>query len=161
MYFSPLMLPYDGSAASAHALRHVVENLRGTAAQVMLVNVQPPLIHEPELMGLGPALARAERKEGEKVLAPARAILQEAGLDHTAEVAFGEPAEVIARMAEAGGSRLVVVGASRRRSIADYLRASLVSRLLAISAVPVTIVREPARPGDGTRRRDNFAFLAA
>jgi nucleotide-binding universal stress UspA family protein len=92
MKSSPLLLAYDGSPASGHALHYVVENLRDTVAKVVLVNVQPPLIHEPELMELGPALARADRAEGERILAPARAVLEEAGISHTAEVAFGEPA---------------------------------------------------------------------
>src|SRR5690349_12332928 len=100
MYFSPLLLAYDGSAASDHALGYVVENLRDTAAEVVVINVQPPLIHEPELMDLGPALARADREEGERILAPARAILRDAGIRHTAEVVFGEPAEAVARAAQ-------------------------------------------------------------
>jgi nucleotide-binding universal stress UspA family protein len=160
MYFSPLMLPYDGSSASAEALRHLVENLRGTPAQVMLVNVQPPLVHEPEFTELGPALARAERAEGERLLAPARAVLQEAGISHTAEVAFGDPAAVIARLAEARGCQLVVAGVSRRRSVADFLGTSLVRRLLEISPVPVAIVRAPASALGGERRFARFPFLA-
>ena len=161
MYFSPLLVPYDGSPASVHALRYVAENFRDTAVEVVLINIQPPLIHEPELMGLGPALARDDRKEGERILAPARAILEEAGISHTAEVGFGEPAEAVARMAQARGSRHIVAGASHRRSIAHFFRPSMASRLLALSPVPVIIVREPAPVADGKRRFANFAFLSA
>src|SRR5690349_21388346 len=140
MHFSPVMLPYDGSPASAHALRYVVENLRGSDAEVVMINVQPPLIHEPELVGLGSALAWADRQEGERILAPARAILDEAGINHTAEVVFGEPADAIARIVDPRGGRLVVAGAGRRRSLAEFFRGSMASRLLAVSPVPVTIV---------------------
>ena len=157
--FSPLLLPYDGSAASSYALRYVAESLRDTDAKVVVINVQPPLIHEPELMDLGPALARADRAEGERILAPARAVLEEAGISHTAEVAFGEPAEAIARLAQVRGCRLVVAGASRRRPMGRFFRASTASRLLAISPVPVIVVREPAPAADGTRRLANMAFL--
>jgi nucleotide-binding universal stress UspA family protein len=161
MYFSPLMMPYDGSTASAAALRHLADNLRGTAAQVMLVNVQPPLIHEPELMELGPALARADRAEGERALAPARAVLEQAGISHTAEVAFGDPAAVISRLAQARGCQLVVAGASPRRSVADFLGTSVARRLLEISPVPVAIVRAPLHAVDGGRRSSKFAFFAS
>ena len=159
--FSPLLLAYDGSPASVHALHYVVENLRDTAAKVVMVNVQPPLIHEPELMDLGPALARADRAEGERILAPARAVLKEAGIGHTAEVAFGEPAAAVARLAQVRGCRLVVAGASHRRPMGGFLRASMVSRLIAASPVPVTIVREPAPVANGTRRLAEFAFPGA
>src|SRR5687767_10226075 len=124
MYFSPLLVPYDGSAAADKAVRYVAENFRDPAVEVRLVNVQRPILEDDALRHVAPLIAREARAEGEKILAPAAAVLEEAGVRHAVEVGFGDPAETLVRIAVARGARLIVVGAKQRRTLVDLVRSS-------------------------------------
>jgi nucleotide-binding universal stress UspA family protein len=114
-----ILLPVDGSEGSSHAARHVA----GIAAMVPdlhvhLLNVQPPgddwMIRR---MLKSEELDTMEKQWGESALAPARAILKEAGPAITEHIVQGEVAETIARLARELDCDQIVMGSHGRTAL--------------------------------------------
>lgn len=127
-----ILVPTDGSPASAAALQHVLDlHHAGLRASVVLVNVQPPATlyeivtaHDPDV------IRQVKSTAGADLLAPAEALLQRLGIDYEAEVAGGEPAAMIVELAENYGCALIVMGGA----------GEVVDAVVAYSPLPVTVV---------------------
>lgn len=131
-----VLLPFDGSAAARHALRHVARNLEGLDARVLLANVQRVHV-DAEMLHAARHLAQLHRVEAEAILRPACELLESAGVQYDAEVAFGQPARVIARMAEERGCELIVMGTRGRGGLLGALRRSMTESVADRATVPV------------------------
>lgn len=138
-----ILVPADGSPAAMAALRHVLELCgAGLQASVVLVNVQPPATlyevvtaHDPDV------IREVKGAAGADLLAPAEALLQQAGVDYELEVAGGEPAPMIVELAENYGCTLIVMGA-------DDAGGDVVDDVLAQCPLPVTVVPVPEAAAD-------------
>ena len=145
-----VLLPFDGSAAAHHALRYIARNLGGLEARVLLANVQRVHV-DAEMLHSARYLAELHRVEAEATLRPACELLESAGVQYDAEVAFGQPARVIARLAEAHGCDLIVMGTRGRGGLLGALRRSMTDRVADRAGVPVMRIplsagEEPAGP---------------
>ena len=138
-----VLLPFDGSRASLHAVRHVARSLEGLDAKVLLLNVQQVVV-DAEMLYAARSIAHVHRQEGEALLRPAMAILERHGIRHEAEVAFGPPAAVIARLAEERHYALIVMGTRARNPIVEFFARSVAVRVRRKTRVPVMLVREDA-----------------
>ena len=139
------LVPIDGSDCSLRAVEHVIAK-RGKLAdpstlRIHLLNVQPPLrgdismfINEEQIKGY-------HRDEGEKALARARALLDRAGAAYRFHIKVGEPAEVIARMAEERGCDEIVMGTHGWGSVVGLLMGSVATKVLHLAKVPVLLVK--------------------
>jgi len=138
-----ILLPVDGSEGSSKAARHVAHIAAMMPdVEVHLLNVQPPgddwmvrrLIKAEEL-------AVMEADWAESALAPARSILQKAGvscLNHTVQ---GEVAATIARLAQELGCDQIIMGTQGRSALGDLVLGSVAVKVLHLSSVPVTLVK--------------------
>ena len=140
-----VLVPFDGSAAAHHALRYVARNLEGLEASVLLVNVQRVLV-DAEMLHATRSIAQIHRAEAEAILRPACELLDSAGAQYEAEVAFGQPARAIARMAEERGCDLIVMGTRGRGGMLGALRRSTTERVADRTSVPVMRLPLPAGP---------------
>lgn len=138
-----ILLPVDGSEHSARAARHVVNSVRScTDYEVLLLNVQEE-IDAPEIRSHMPQreIEAMQETRGGDALAPARAVLEKAGLDFTPTVLIGPVAETIAQFAADHGCEKIVMGTRGLGAIAGVLLGSVTTRLLHLTDLPVTLVK--------------------
>jgi nucleotide-binding universal stress UspA family protein len=134
-----ILVPVDGSRNALHAVRHAA----ALGARVELLNVQPPLplygmvrayLHERQYREACAGLA-------ERALAPARRVLQRAGVGYGAHVLFGEPGATIAAAARRYRCASIVMG-TRGLGVAEgLLLGSVATKVIHFSRVPVTLVK--------------------
>jgi nucleotide-binding universal stress UspA family protein len=128
---SPLLFPVDGSEPSQAAVR------QGVALTQNFPNCSPKLtlLHVIDLVLLGAAYAEGIDplvKQGEKVLARSRGILEEAGLREmfTEKLLAGAPSRVIAEEAEEGRYALILMGARGLSPLKHFFLGSVSSDVL-------------------------------
>ncbi len=149
-----ILIAVDGSADALQAVQHVLALVRrGLAAELVLANVQEPAsLYEMVVVHDADSIEELRRRAGADLLAPAEALLQEAGVPFESEVAGGDPQHVLVELAENYGCHAIVMGA-RGEVSSDFpstgfgMATSLggvAEAVLAHSPVPVTVVR--ARP---------------
>ncbi|HEX9883396.1 MAG TPA: universal stress protein [Desulfobaccales bacterium] len=128
---SPMLLPLDGSESSLAAVRQaaaLAQAFRPMAPSLTLFHVI-----DIALMGMkiheGP---NALVEEGEKILAVARGILQEAGLEGCWEekLVSGQPAQAIVQQAEEGGYPLILMGSRGLSGLAKLLIGSVTNSVV-------------------------------
>lgn len=138
-----ILLPVDGSEQSVRAARHVVNSLRScNSYQVLLLNVQAP-IDAPEIRSHMPEreIEAMQETRGGDALAPARAVLDQAGVAYAPSVLIGPVAETIAQFAADQGCEKIVMGARGLGAVAGMLMGSVTARVLHLTQLPVTLVK--------------------
>ena len=106
-----LLLPIDADAARTKAA--VAEALRICAqepVQVHLLNVQPLVSSHVAMFFCEGELQQTQLEAGAEDLAPARALLDAAGVSYTSTVKVGRSAETIARVARELSCDRIVMG---------------------------------------------------
>lgn len=138
-----ILLPVDGSAGSSRAAHHVAHMAAMMpGCEVHLLNVQPPgddwmvrrMIKADELAAL-------EADWGEAALAPARNLLQQAGISCLSHILQGEVAATVVRLAKELGCDQIMMGTQGRSALGDLLLGSVAVKVLHLSSVPVTLVK--------------------
>jgi nucleotide-binding universal stress UspA family protein len=153
-----ILLPVDGSAAALQAVRHALDLVRqGLDASFVLANVQEaPTLYEV-VVGHDPeTLAAVRAGAGADLLAPAEALLQQAGCGYDSEVAGGDPHHTLLEMAERYGCDAIVMGARSEGEGGPGALGSVALAVLQHAAVPVTLVRAP-EPADAADAEDREA----
>jgi nucleotide-binding universal stress UspA family protein len=138
-----ILFPVDGSEGSlkaAHHVAHMAAMMPG--CEVHLLNVQPlgddwmvrRMIKAEELAAL-------EAEWGEASLAPARSLLQQAGIPCLSHMLQGEVAATVVRLAKELGCDQIMMGTQGRSALGDLLLGSVAVKVLHLSSVPVTLVK--------------------
>jgi nucleotide-binding universal stress UspA family protein len=135
-----LLVTTDGSDMSLGAVRYVVKSAPGwNAPEIHLLHVQPP-IAGAALVGAG-AVKSFHKEEGDKALAPAKALLEAAGIKYEAHCAVGEIAEAIAGYARDRGVDQIVMSTQGNGFLEHLLLGSTTTKVLQLATVPVTLVK--------------------
>jgi YjbE family integral membrane protein len=143
-----LLVPVDGSKNSEFAVRHVVaEFLQDPAREVHLVNVQPPLSRHIAQFVSRRNRDDWHRAESEKALAPARRLLEQHGIPHTASYKLGERARTIADEARRLGCHRIVMSTARKNSLTRMLQDSTTNKVLELTSMPVELIAGNAVSG--------------
>jgi nucleotide-binding universal stress UspA family protein len=136
------LVPVDGSLAAVHALTHAIELARDLGqTRLVVINVQPDLDHSYHGGLLNPEALADLRRTGEEAAVEARKMLDEAGIDYEFAVIFGQPAEVIARVAKEQHCKGVILGTHAQGELRNALLGSAAHRVVELCEVPVTLVR--------------------
>ena len=136
-----LLVPVDASQNAAFAVRHVVnEFLKDSAMEVHLLNVQQPFSRHVAQFASRKNRDAWHREEAEKALAPARQLLEQHGVPHTANYKLGERAKVIVDEAKRLRCSQIVMGTARKNSITRMLQDSTTNRVLEMTTVPVELI---------------------
>jgi nucleotide-binding universal stress UspA family protein len=144
MYMKNVLLPYDGSDASARALRHLIQMPRERwPEQIHLLNVQiSPMFHGQILTHEDVRIAHeAQLGHGRKVLRPAEEELLSAGAPFRSHVLLGEPELVIAEQAVELGCDHIVMGTRGMGTIRSLVLGSVATKTVHLAQVPVTLVK--------------------
>jgi len=127
-----VLIPIDGSPTALRAVgcfAAAAPHLQQT--EVLLLNVQQP----------ADGAAAAQQQAGEKLLAPAQAALERAGIAHAAHVEFGDPAATIAEFAEKHGCKQIIMGTHGLGALASLVMGSVAAKVLHHASVPVMLVK--------------------
>jgi nucleotide-binding universal stress UspA family protein len=139
-----MLLPFDGSASALRALNYAVRLAKDNApVSIHLVHAhEEPLIYgEIAVYVSREQMAELQRAHSEDVLAPAAALLKQAGVSYTKEVLTGPVAESIAKRAEETGCDSIVMGTSGLSAIENLLMGSVATKVVHLATVPVTLVK--------------------
>jgi nucleotide-binding universal stress UspA family protein len=137
-----ILVPTDGSAAEEAALRYVIELACAAPVAVHLLNVQPPVMAgDVTLFTTAHTVAQQRRSAGEQALKRASGSLSAARIAHTTEVALGSPPAEIVRAAAAHACTKIVIATRNTGLMSLLLRRSVAQRVVALAAVPVTLVK--------------------
>jgi nucleotide-binding universal stress UspA family protein len=137
-----ILVPIDGSKPCDAAVRHAIREVRlGQVAHIHLINVQP---HLGAYVGrfIGTTTIRAFQRElGEKALARARRLLDEAAVPYSAHIYVGEAAATIAAAATALGVGEIVMSASGFGIPGSLAGHSLIGGVIRRTDVPVSVIK--------------------
>jgi nucleotide-binding universal stress UspA family protein len=123
----PTVVGFNGTAESVPGLRWAAEFARRHGTDLQAVTV-------------GRAGGPAERDHASRLLAAAFTQMDTAGINVTAEVVEGHPAEAL--LERAAGARLLVVGTRGRGRMREALTGSVAHACAEHSPVPVAVIRE-------------------
>ena len=136
-----ILVPVDGSENSLRAVAHAVGLARRHAdLRVHLLNVQPALPRHAARFVSRRALAGAREASGRLRLAAAERLLREAGVRYQSAVLSGEAPIVAARYAREYDISRVVVGTTRKSTLARLFTGSFANDLLQRVDVPVEVI---------------------
>ena len=138
-----ILLPVDGSSCSTRAVRYVVKHLRafGKNCRVIVVYVDPPTIERVSKYVSAEDLALFHERNATAALRAAKKLLSAGGVNFRERCVVGEAGSGIARVAKEEKSDLIVIGSHGRGALKSLLLGSVVTKTLALSRVPVLVVR--------------------
>jgi len=162
--FTHLLVPTDFSEPASQALRYAIEEATLHHAKGTLLHVLPPHtdtnvyyvtgmpVPSFDLEGTGVAAPSpspptvVRRDHGEEALARLHDLIPEAfrGI-WEAEVAAGQPAETIVRVARERNADLVVMGTHGRTGLQHVLLGSVAEKVVRLAPCPVLTVRYTGR----------------
>jgi nucleotide-binding universal stress UspA family protein len=165
MAFKHLLVPTDFSDPAQLALRHATEEAALHRARVTLLHVMPPsagtdvyYITGAPVAGAGAGLdpfaggrlapqvpaheTVVRRDRGEEALTKLKDLVPAAYRDQwTAEVASGQPADAIVRIAQERDVDLIVMGTHGRTGLQHVLLGSVAEKVVRLAPCPVLTVR--------------------
>ncbi len=158
-----ILIAVDGSTLSLDAVHHALELARnGLSASVVLANVQEPASLYELVVSRDPQLiAQASEEAGEFLMAPARTLLDQAGVAYEVAVGVGDPAHTLVDMIESLGCNMAILGARGQGAISSALLGSVSQAVAHNSLVPVTIVRHASKAQEGQEAQDSLAASAS
>jgi nucleotide-binding universal stress UspA family protein len=130
----------DGSEPARHALEAALDLAEALGAYVEALGVEGPLPRYAATAGEVDEAVREREAFFAGVLADARALGAERGLEVATRVLAGHPAEVIVRYANHTRADLVVVG-HKGHFLHDFLLGSTAARVTRHAHCPVLVVR--------------------
>jgi nucleotide-binding universal stress UspA family protein len=134
-----ILIPVENSAADEAILNHIKPFARMTGAQLLLVHVADGFVarNYNQLQ-----LAESEEmREDRAYLEKRQRELTDEGFTCQAELALGEPASEIVRLANARQIDLIAMAAHGHRLISDIFRGSTINEVRHKTTVPLLLVR--------------------
>jgi nucleotide-binding universal stress UspA family protein len=137
-----ILVPVDGSAHAERAVKHAVAMARqGQAVELHLLNVQPALTGNVVTFIDKPTRDDYHREEAEKALAPARALLKEAGISAIEHIGVGTPGPTIVAFAKRLGCVQIVMGSHGLGAAMQLVLGSVAQDVVRNTDCVVTIVK--------------------
>lgn len=138
--FTKILLATDGSPSAAEATRYASQLALLMGAQVIVLHAYPRVpsfLGEPNLSQMIHQMVR----EADNIVGPVVEELAAAGIDVSAEMLEGPPAEAILAVAANSGCDLIVMGTRGHGQLAGVLLGSVSHKVLAHATAPVLVVR--------------------
>ncbi len=139
-----ILLAVDGSECSLRAVDHLVSHVAWfrDVPEIHLLHVHPPVPIGRVQSHIGKdTLHEYYREESQLQLTPVQARLDAAGRFHTTHIHVGQPAEIIAKMANDLHCDLIILGTHGRGALAGMVMGSVVTRVLHLATCPVMLVK--------------------
>ena len=134
-----ILIALENSAADATILRHVSELARLTGAELLLVHVADGwAARNYEQLNLRES---EEMKEDRAYLERVRSSLTSDGFSVSVQLARGDPATELIRVAQEGQVDLIAMSTHGHRFVADLLFGTTVDKVRHLVKVPVLLLR--------------------
>lgn len=151
--YRKILVAYNGTSESKSALQECIRLAPAPSAEIhLLVVVNPPqavVLGEyamVSLVGIEDEI-RAEKEKMTHELSEGLAVLQQAGLSVRTHLEAGEPVPTIANLVETLGIELVIVGHSRKQSLAmRWWRGATDSLLVEKIRCALLVASDPNEP---------------
>lgn len=140
------LLPVDGSDHSLSAVRHAIKLYRNNElGEIFLLNVQPPVRGDVTAFVPQAVVDDYHIEEGEKALAKARQLLDEAGVPYRKHIHVGDAAHVIAHLAKDLRCDQVIMGTHGFGTVTQILLGSVSHEAIhqMDPQIPVTLIKAP------------------
>jgi nucleotide-binding universal stress UspA family protein len=139
-----ILIPVDGSSNANRAVEYAIASktwLKETP-QVFLLNVQWKLASGNVKMFISQeTINDYYREQGLEALAPARALLDAAGLAYTYHISIGTPAEAIVQYAQEQQADQIVMGAHGEGKLSTLLLGSVAGKVVHLAPMPVLLIK--------------------
>ncbi len=147
--YRKILVPIDGSATSTRGLTEAIRLAQDQGAALRLVHVLDELIVTPgaETVVYLDNTVDLLREAGEQILAKAKTLVQEAGLEAESvirEIMGGRAAGSVVAEAKSWGADLIVLGTHGRRGVGRLVMGSDAEEVVRTAQVPVLLVRSDA-----------------
>jgi nucleotide-binding universal stress UspA family protein len=148
------LVPVDGTGNSLGAIRHVVKLVQEREPlEIHLLNVEPHLPGHISRFLSKDVLDVYRHDEAEKAFAPARALLDAAGIAYTEHMLVGHAAHVIADLAKKLHCDKVIMGTHGYGTVSQLLLGSVSHEAIHMMdpEIPVTLVKNAVEAPPGKR----------
>lgn len=138
------LVPFDGSDCALRSLQHAIglaQEARAGSIHVVTAHEQPVVYGEIEVYVSSEKMAELQRLHSETLLAPAVALLRDAGVSFTTEVLIGHVAQAIAQRADELGCAGIVMGTRGKTAIGNLILGSVANQVVHFANVPVTLIK--------------------
>jgi nucleotide-binding universal stress UspA family protein len=134
----------DGSKSSSRAVQYLIDLSAACkeAPGIHLLNVQMPVT--PGNIGRHVSHGDLDdyyHEEGIRALAPARTLLDEAGVKHTFHIGVGDIAETVAKYVKELAAQQIAMGTRGLGPVAGVLLGSVTSKVVQAVDIPIVLVK--------------------
>jgi len=138
-----ILLPVDGSENSSRAVKRAIEIFKETGeARLLVVTAYPPIVSgNVKRFFSVEDIQSFYQDEGRTALAPARALLDEAGIPYEAEVLVGPVAQTIADYATKKKADTIIMGTRGLGTVTGMVLGSVTTKVLSLVDIPVLLVK--------------------
>jgi nucleotide-binding universal stress UspA family protein len=138
-----ILLAADGSPYTRRMLAYLTahDEWLGAAHRYTVLNVVPPVPGRAAAVIDSDTLKQYYADTNESVFKPIRAFLAKQGIEAKYVGKVGHAAEVIAKMADAKGVDLLIMGSHGHGSLGSLVLGSVTNKVLAGCKTPVLLVR--------------------
>ena len=138
------LVAVDNSEHSLRAVRFAISlaNDNGPLALHLVTVHEEPLIYgEIAVYVTREKMEELQRRHSEGVLAPAEAMLKEAGVPYEREIVIGPVAHGIADCATRRGCDAIVMGCRGHGAVGNLVLGSVATKVLHLAHIPVVVVK--------------------
>jgi len=141
-----ILVPIDGSEHSDRIVLHLLKMvaLYKDTVEVHVLNVQPPVPYANKVShAIGHEVVdKYLQEQGELALKKTLAALDAATVTYKQHIATGETAEVILRVATESGCSQIFMGTHGRGAVSGLVMGSVATKVVHLTTIPVTLVRQ-------------------
>lgn len=138
-----ILLAADGSIYTRHAVNYLIKHLDmfGGQPDLQVVHVRQMIPGRAASALSKTVIQKYYADETAKALAPARRLLDKAGLKYKVSQLIGDPGSEVAALAKKAKVDLVVMGSHGHGALGSLVLGSAAGKVLANCKIPVLIVR--------------------
>lgn len=155
-HYQTILVPTDYSKSADNALAHAIQLAAACGARLCVVHVVEPF-ERSYFEHVGVSEGHEAEGEGPRLEQHVRKMLGRMRVPHSEEVAWGDPAECILRMARKGPGDVIVLGARGTNPLVRLVMGSVAERVVHLATCPVLVVKQ----AKARRRRAGSALRAA
>jgi nucleotide-binding universal stress UspA family protein len=140
-----VLIPIDGSDCALRAVALVIGKralyLSPDDLEIHLINVQAPFSSDISRFASHQQISEFHRQQSEEALRGARQLLDAAGIKYRCHIEVGHIAETITEHASALACDQIVMGTHGRGAFKELVMGSIPLKVLALTSVPVLLVK--------------------
>ncbi len=137
-----ILIPVDGSEHARNAIAHALSmTAANPAAEIHLLNVQPPVRGAAASLVAQSDLESYHREEGMTVLADAAKTVEAGGKRPPLHVGVGDPGETVLAFAKRLACTQIVMGTRGLGGVGAFLLGSVARDVAGSADIPVTVIR--------------------